>query len=51
MHFTGFASINFSYATVPISNFLSKRAILGDLANYTKNLVEHRLFYFSGLFN
>ena len=51
MHFMGFANIDFSYTTMPISNFGPKRAILADLAIYTQNLVEHRLFQFSGLFN
>ena len=52
MHFIRFESIDFSYTTLcQFRIFDPERAILDDLAIYTQNLVEHRLFQFSDLFN
>ena len=47
MHFIGFASIDFSYTTMPVRIFSPKRAILGYLPIYTLNLIEHKLYCFN----
>ena len=51
MHFIGLRALIFCIPLCQFQIFDPKMAILGDFAIYTQNLVEHRLFDFSGLFN